>query len=54
MMIALAAQRDLPVVLVPRGVALPPTDGKDAGTIQTAGARYAHDYWSCWMLAAER
>jgi xylonate dehydratase len=42
MMMALAAQRDLPVVLVPGGVTLPATDGEDAGKAQTIGARYAH------------
>ncbi len=41
MMIALASQRELPVVLVPGGVTLPPTDGEDAGKIQTIGARFA-------------
>jgi putative YjhG/YagF family dehydratase len=29
-------------VLVPGGVTLPPTEGEDAGKIQTIGARYAH------------
>jgi putative YjhG/YagF family dehydratase len=42
MMMALAAMRDLPCVLVPGGVTLPPTLGEDAGKIQTIGARYAH------------
>jgi xylonate dehydratase len=42
MMIALAAMHDLPTVLVPGGVTLPPTTGEDAGTIQSVGARYAH------------
>ncbi len=41
MMIALASQRELPVVLVPGGVTLPPTEGEDAGKIQTIGARFA-------------
>jgi putative YjhG/YagF family dehydratase len=41
MMLALAAMRDLPCVLVPGGVTLPPTDGEDAGTIQSIGARFA-------------
>src|SRR3712207_8722134 len=31
MMIALAAQHNLPCVLVPVGVTLPPTEGEDAG-----------------------
>ncbi|MBI1297203.1 YjhG/YagF family D-xylonate dehydratase [bacterium] len=42
MMIALAAQRDMPVILVPGGVTLPPSEGEDAGKIQTVGARFAH------------
>jgi putative YjhG/YagF family dehydratase len=42
MMMALAGLRDLPVVLVPGGVTLPPENGEDAGAVQTLGARYAH------------
>ncbi|MFO0902704.1 MAG: YjhG/YagF family D-xylonate dehydratase [Pirellulales bacterium] len=42
MMIALASMHDLPCVLVPGGVTLPPTHGEDAGKVQTIGARYAH------------
>src|SRR5438445_2241413 len=42
MMIALAAMHDLPCVLVPGGVTLPPEVGEDAGTIQSVGARFAH------------
>ena len=42
MMIALAGARDLPCVLVPGGVTLPPTHGEDAGKVQTIGARFAH------------
>src|SRR5437867_9140030 len=42
MMMALAGMRDLPCVLVPGGVTLPPADGEDAGKIQTLGARFAH------------
>ena len=42
MMMALAGLKDLPVVLVPGGVTLPPTNGEDAGAVQTLGARYAH------------
>ena len=41
MMLALAAQRELPVVIVPGGVTLPPTEGEDAGKVQTIGVRYA-------------
>jgi putative YjhG/YagF family dehydratase len=42
MMMALANMRDLPCVLVPGGVTLPPTEGEDAGKIQTIGARFSH------------
>jgi putative YjhG/YagF family dehydratase len=42
MMIALAAQHNLPTILVPGGVTLPPTEGEDAGKIQTIGVRFAH------------
>ena len=42
MMMALAAQHDLPVAVVPGGVTLPPVQGEDLGTVQTIGARYAH------------
>lgn len=42
MMMALAAMRELPTVLVPGGVTLPPTHGEDAGKVQTIGARFAH------------
>jgi putative YjhG/YagF family dehydratase len=42
MMLALAGSRDLPVILVPGGVTLPPAQGEDAGKIQTIGARFAH------------
>lgn len=42
MMMALAAQRKIPCVIVPGGVTLPPTTGEDAGKVQTIGARFAH------------
>jgi putative YjhG/YagF family dehydratase len=42
MMMALASLRDLPGVLIPGGVTLPPTIGEDAGKVQSIGARYAH------------
>jgi len=42
MMMALAAMHDLPSVLVPGGVTLPPTQGEDLGTIQSIGVRFAH------------
>ena len=41
-MIALAGARDLPVIVVPGGVTLPPEQGEDAGSIQSAGVRLAH------------
>src|SRR5262249_4514291 len=34
--------RELPGILVPGGVTLPPSDGEDAGTIQSIGSRYTH------------
>src|SRR6266481_1622718 len=37
MMMALAGMRDLPCVLVPGGVTLPPAEGEDAGMIQSLG-----------------
>jgi putative YjhG/YagF family dehydratase len=43
MMMALAANRDLPTVLVPGGVTLLPESGEDAGKVQTIGARFAHE-----------
>ncbi|MDB5082673.1 MAG: dehydratase [Chloroflexi bacterium] len=42
MLMALAGTPDLPCVLVPGGVTLPPTNGEDAGKIQTIGVRFAH------------
>jgi putative YjhG/YagF family dehydratase len=42
MMMAIAAMRDLPCVLVPGGVTLPPTKGEDLGTVQSIGMRFAH------------
>jgi xylonate dehydratase len=42
MMMALAASRDLPCVLVPGGVTLMPEQGEDAGRSQSIGARFAH------------
>ncbi len=41
MMMALAAMHDLPGVIVPGGVTLPPTNGEDAGAVQTLGARFS-------------
>ncbi|HWC90535.1 MAG TPA: dihydroxy-acid dehydratase, partial [Pirellulales bacterium] len=42
MLLALASFGDLPCVLVPGGVTLPPAQGEDAGKIQSIGARFAH------------
>lgn len=39
---ALVSQHDVPTVLVPGGVTLLPTEGEDAGTIQTIGSRFTH------------
>ena len=40
-LIALAGARNLPVVVVPGGVTLPPEHGEDAGRIQSVGSRLA-------------
>jgi len=42
MMMALAATRDYPCVLVPGGVTLLAEEGEDAGKVQSTGARFAH------------
>ena len=42
MMLALAGQKNLPSIIVPGGVTLPPTEGEDAGKAQAIGARFAH------------
>ena len=42
MMMALAAMHELPSIVVPGGVTLPPTEGEDLGKIQSIGARFAH------------
>ncbi len=41
LMMALAAARDLPVVLVPGGVTLPARGGEDAATVQSLSARFS-------------
>jgi putative YjhG/YagF family dehydratase len=43
MMLALAGCTDLPGILVPGGVTLPAIDAEDAGTVQSIGARFAHE-----------
>jgi putative YjhG/YagF family dehydratase len=40
-MMALAAQHDLPTVIVPGGVTLPAAEAEDAGKVQSIGARFA-------------
>ncbi len=42
MLMAVAGLRDLPCVVAPGGVTLPPASGEDAGTVQSLGARFAH------------
>ncbi len=43
MMVALAGMASLPGIIVPGGVTLPAPQAEDAGTVQTIGARFAHD-----------
>ncbi len=43
MIIALASMHDLPTVVIPGGVTLPPLYGEDAGKVQTIGARYSNN-----------
>ncbi len=52
MLLALAGTPSLPTILVPGGVTLPPTDGEDAGKVQTIGARYAQGELSLSEAAA--
>jgi xylonate dehydratase len=52
MMLALAGMKDLPSVLVPGGVTLPPEEGEDAGKVQTLGVRFAHGMISLEEAAA--
>ena len=42
-MLALAGSGNLPGVIVPGGVTLPPIDGEDAGQVQSLGARFSRD-----------
>ncbi len=42
-LIALAGCGDLPGIIVPGGVTLPAEGAEDAGTVQTIGARFAHN-----------
>lgn len=41
-MMALAGCKDIPSIIVPGGVTLPPGNGEDTGKVQTIGARYVH------------
>jgi xylonate dehydratase len=41
-MLAVAGSRDLPGIIVPGGVTLPPVQGEDTAKVQTIGARYSH------------
>jgi len=52
MMMALAGLPELPGVIVPGGVTLPPAHGEDAGKVQTLGARFAHGLISLEEAAA--
>jgi len=52
MLIALAGTPNLATILVPGGVTLPPTDGEDAGKVQTIGARFAQGELSLSEAAA--
>src|SRR5690242_6983953 len=42
-MLALAGVKNLPGVVVPGGVTLPPIDGEDAGQVQSLNARFSRD-----------
>ena len=42
-MLALAGMGELPGIIVPGGVTLPAEGAEDAGTVQTIGARFAHN-----------
>src|SRR5579872_1284681 len=53
MMMALAGMRELPSVLVPGGVTLPPAEGEDAGKVQTLGARFSHGMVTLEQAAEE-
>jgi putative YjhG/YagF family dehydratase len=51
MMMALAAMKKLPCVLIPGGVTLPASDGEDAGKVQSIGARFSHGELSLQQAA---
>ena len=48
MLMAIAGLGDLPGVIMPGGVTLPPAVGEDAGTIQTIGTRFALGTITTW------
>ena len=41
-LMALAENKNLPGIILPGGVSLPPDQGEDAGRVQSIGVRYAH------------
>jgi putative YjhG/YagF family dehydratase len=51
-MMAVAGCSDLPSVIVPGGVTLPPIAGEDTAKVQTIGARYSHGEMSLEEAAA--
>ncbi|MCC6509991.1 MAG: YjhG/YagF family D-xylonate dehydratase [Pirellulaceae bacterium] len=51
-MIAIAGCSDLPGIIVPGGVTLPPVSGEDTAKVQTIGARYSHGELSLEDAAA--
>jgi putative YjhG/YagF family dehydratase len=52
MMLALAGSSNLPGIIVPGGVTLPPIKGEDAGKVQSIGSRYVHGEISLEEAAA--
>ena len=42
MLMTLAENNEMPGILIPGGVSLPPDQGEDAGRVQSIGVRYAH------------
>jgi putative YjhG/YagF family dehydratase len=51
-MMAVAGCSDLPSIIVPGGVTLPPIAGEDTAKVQTIGARYSHGEMSLEEAAA--
>lgn len=43
MMMAVAAQKSFPGIIIPGGVTLPARESEDAGKVQSIGARFAHE-----------